>query len=259
MSILTSHQGQHPESREGERARVRYVMKKVCPYLVAALAMLVLPSVGLASSIVVSVGNTAPTDPFNGGAPLVSGNTYGSAVISSNFVAPFFTDFCGNDAGATPSNCDKSWTFNYVIPAGETITSASLSVGLWDLDSTQAGNQVALYQVNGGDVLTSSINTAAEALNGGTGAPNIEYDVFTFSLANFGALSGGSATVHLTFQGPGGGLFGPTTTNGGAILFSTLNITTQAATAPVPEPATWVLLSSGISILAGGRRFLLRR
>ena len=232
-------------------------MKRIWLYPLAALATFILPGVVLASSIVVSVGNTAPTNPFAGGAPLVSGNTYGSAVISSNFVAPFFTDFCGNDAGATPSNCDKSWTFVYVIPAGETITSASLTVGLWDLDSNQAGNQIALYQVNGGDVLTAALNTAAEALNGGTGGVNTEYNVFTFSLSNFAALSGGSATIHLTFQGPGGGLFGPTDTNGGAILFSTLNITTQSSS-PVPEPGTWVLLASGISILAGRRRLLRR-
>src|SRR4029453_7934887 len=99
----------------------------------------------------------------------VSGNVYGSAVIGSNFVAPFFVGFCGDEGGANPTNCDKSWTSNYVIPAGETITASSLSVGLWDLDSSQAGNQVALYQVNGGNVLTAALNTAAEALNGGTG------------------------------------------------------------------------------------------
>src|SRR5262252_2459818 len=217
-------------------------MKKISVFALAALAAFALPSLALASSIVVSVGNTAPTNPFAGGAPLVSGNTYGSAVISSNFVAPFFTGFCGSEGGATPSNCDKSWTFNYVIPGGESITAASLSLGLWDIDSNQAGNQVALYQVNGGDVLTGAMNTAAEALNGGTGSVNIEYNVFTFSLANFGALSGGSATVHFTMQGPGGGLFGPTDTNGGAILFSTLNLTTFAPPPPIrnetPEPAS---------------------
>ena len=223
--------------------------------MVIMLAPLALQSVALADNITVSVGNTAPTDPFNAGAPLVSGNTYGSAVISSNFLMPFFTDFCGADAGATPSNCDKSWTFSYTIPAGQTITAASLTVGLWDLDSNQAGNQVGLYQVSGGDVLTSALNAAAEALHGGTGAPNIEYDVFTLPLSNLGTLSRGGPTVHLTFQGPGGGLFGPTDTNGGAILFSTLNITTQST---VPEPGSWALLATGISALAG-RRLLGRR
>src|SRR5690349_7475846 len=172
-------------------------MKKTWLCVLVPLVMLAAPSAAFASSIVVSVGNTAPTNPFDGGAPLVSGNTYGSAVYTSNFVAPFFTAFCGSESDPF-SNCDKSWTFDYVIPAGETITAASLSLGIADIDSASTGNQVALYQVNGGDVLTGSLNTAAEALAGGTGSVNAEYDVFTFSLANFGALSGGSATVHLT-------------------------------------------------------------
>ena len=236
-------------------------MKKISLCLLAALTMFILPSVVLADSIVVSVGNTNPINPdaSQGGLPFVSGNAQiGSSAVQANLVAPF-ASFCGSVNGGAPSNCDASWTFNYVIPAGQTITSASLTVALWDLDSIQAGNQVALYQINGGDVLTSLINTAAEALHGGMGAGNNEYDVFTFSLSNFGALSGGSATVHLTFAGPGGTVFNdPTTNNAGAIIFSTLNITTQPSSSTVPEPGTWVLLASGIGILVARRRFFHR-
>lgn len=239
-------------------------MKKIPLYLLAALTVFILPSVVLASSIVVSVGNTAPTNPFDGGAPLVSGNVYGSAVYTSNFVAPFFTDvggdggYCGSEF-APLVNCDKSWTFNYVIPAGETITAASLTLALADIDSASTGNQVFLYQINGGDVLTASLNTAAEALHGGTGSVNGEYNVFTFSLLNFGALSGGSATVHLTLQGPAAaGIFGTSSTNGAYIISSTLNITTQPSSSSVPEPTTCVLLASGIGILVARRRLLHR-
>jgi hypothetical protein len=87
---------------------------------------------------------------------------------------------------------------------------------------------------------------------------NNEYDVFTFALSNFGALSGGSATVHLTFAGPDGDVFNnPTTNNAGAIVFSTLSMTTQAPSA-VPEPGRWALLASAIGALAARRLFVHR-
>jgi hypothetical protein len=81
-------------------------------------------------------------------------------------------------------------------------------------------------------------------------------NVFALPLSNFGALSGGSATVHLTFAGPGGNVLNePTTNNSCAILFSALNITTQAPSA-VPEPRSWALLASAIGALAGRRIFV---
>jgi hypothetical protein len=114
-----------------------------------------------------------------------------------------------------------------------------------------------LYQINGGDVLTSALNTDAEALN----SVNRQYDVFTFALSNFAALSGGSATVHLTFAGPGGGILGPVDFNGGAIVFSTLDITTDGNGGPgpgpvVPEPASLLLVATGLGM---GLRSRIRR
>ena len=85
-------------------------MKKMCLYTLASLATLALPGIARAD-IMVSLGNTAPTNPLAGGAPLVSGNTYGSTIISSNFVAPFFTDFCGGaETGSTPSLKFQPWS-----------------------------------------------------------------------------------------------------------------------------------------------------
>ena len=190
-------------------------MKKFLRHTLALLATFAFPNVAMASLIVASVGDTTPTDATAGNAPLVSGNVYGSAIVSPNFQAPVGACGGADDAGPT---CDLSWTFSYTIPVGETITAASLTVALWDLDSVQAGSQVALFQVNDGDVLTSALNTAAEALS----AVNNQYDVFTFSLLNFAALAGGSPTVHITFQAPGGGVLGSTNFNAGAILFSTI-------------------------------------
>ena len=227
-------------------------MKKMWLSVVASLALLATPAAALAGSITVSVGNTAPTDPLTN-APLVSGNTYGTQAISSNLDP--ITGFCGSTTGtdnaAGVNTCLTSWTFAFPIPSGETITAASLTVGLWDLDSMQVGPQVSTFEIlGGGDNLTTAINTAAEALNGNTGAANNEYDVFTFSLSNFAALSSGAATVQLTFAGPGGLVLNESTpSNAGAILFSTLTITTApVTTTPVPEPTTLLLLATGLAV-----------
>jgi hypothetical protein len=227
-------------------------MKKA--FLVVALlsVALALPATARATSIAVSIGNTS--------SGFVGGQTVTSAAMlaaQSGKPAPF-NGPCGSDAGA---NCTTSWTFNYIVPGGEIVTSASLVVGLSDIDSAAANNQVALYQIVGGDVLTAALNAAAESLNGGTGAVQNEYDVFTFALSSFTALNSGSVTVQLALQAPGLGVIGPTNFNGASLLFSTLNLTTTPNGNPnnpdvpgIPEPTTLLLVATGLGAAVRRRR-----
>jgi hypothetical protein len=219
-----------------------------------ALAHLSSPAGARATSITASLGNTSPGF-FNGQTGI------GTAIVlaaMSGSPAPF-KPICGSDPG---SDCSTSWTFTYAIPAGEVVTAASLTLGIWDLDSKASGNQVALFQIVGGDVLTATFNTAAEALNAGVGSANSEYDVFTFALSSFGALNAGSATVQLTLQAPGLGVLNDTPFNGAGLLFSTLDLTTVPGRDDgggpnqpgVPEPGTLLLVATGLGAAAARRR-----
>jgi hypothetical protein len=168
-----------------------------------------------------------------------------------------FNGFIGSDT--TGPNFSANWTFGY-SPISDTILSATLLVGIYDLDSAAALNEVASY-TEGAIDLTSLLNAVSNALNGGTGAVNKEYDLLTITLPSttFADLATGTANISLTLQGPGLGIptLGNTTFNGAGIDISTLTITTQAATAPTPEPGTLtLLLASGclVGLIAGRRR-----
>src|SRR5215471_3694759 len=102
-----------------------------------AAALLVLPPSAHATPLSFSIGNI--------GSGFVSGQIVTSAAMlaaQSASPAPFHVS-CGSD---TSSNCNTSWTFSYSLPVNETVTAASLSLGLSDIDSAATGNQVALYQ-----------------------------------------------------------------------------------------------------------------
>jgi len=165
--------------------------------------------------------------------------------------APFNT-FCGSD---TSANCSATWTFSYSLPTGNLVTGATLTLGIYDIDSAAPGNQVGSFTLDGTDVLTSQLNVVSEAAD----SPNSFYNVLTITIPNgfFGDLqTSGSATFALTLSGPGLGILGNTTYNGAGLDFSKLDIASQPMMGPTPESATWLLLSTGILALGIARALL---
>ena len=190
--------------------------------------------------------------------------TSGTKITTVGFLAATllqpapFNGFCGTDI---LGNCSASWTFNYTVPVGDTISGATLSLGIYDLDSAAAGNQIASFTLNGVDDLTTTINTVSEALDV-TGSPNSFYDVLTIVIpsADLADLAGGSATFSLKTQGPGLGVLGNTLFNGVGLDFSSLSITATPGTTPppMPEPSSLALCMAGVAA-AGLAKVLLHR
>src|SRR5262245_50931804 len=116
---------------------------------------------------------------------------------------PIFNSNCGSDASL---NCHLTWTLSYGALSGQTVTGATLTLGIWDHDSAVAGSQLALYTLNGVN-LTSLLDAQFESFGGGDGkfctgpsGPNTvfcsEYNVYTITISDAGALAslaGGTA------------------------------------------------------------------
>jgi hypothetical protein len=191
------------------------------------------------------------------GNPLIiaTGTTVGVATFITDVAgqpAPFNAFIGSNTAGP---NFSASWTFTFTLPTGETVTGASLTIGI--LDSPWEGptaksptpkntDQVASFTLDSTLNLTSILNTEINTV--GTGLNKYEIDQITIPAADLSALASGSATFSLKLQGPGNGTLGlPTNFLGAGLGFSTLDIASQPSTVPpTPEPATWLLLSTGI-------------
>jgi hypothetical protein len=149
-----------------------------------------------------------------------------------------FNQFRGNDYD-TPFS--ESWTFNY---SAQAVTSATLTLGIFDHDSAAPGSQLSSFTVD-----SINISSVLDILFEGSGGRQNEYNIYTINLpaSTFVSLSDGIAAFTLTLQGPGledgGGL---TSENGAGLDFATLTV--------VPEPATICLLSLGGLALIRKRR-----
>jgi hypothetical protein len=195
-----------------------------------------------ADEIITSIGSQH----FTSGTKVTTSDMLGAL---SGQPAPF-NAFCGSDIIL---NCSASWTFSYTVPVGDVVTNATLKLGIWDIDSAAVGNQIGSFTLNGSNNLTATLNTAAQAINGGAGSPNSFYDVLSIVIpgADLSTLAGGSATFALALSGPGAGILPllPTLFNGAALDFSTLDVTATPGHTPppVPEPSSIALLLAGLA------------
>jgi len=218
-------------------------MKRV--YFLAALALasfLCVPQLAKADDIPQTIGNALAITP--------------GAVLGA---ATFNTDVGGQPApfdkiyGGPNSNFSESWTFNsYIIPAGDTLTAATITIGLWMSPLSTNTSPVASFILDGTYNLTALLNTEV----GTVGSGKNTYEVYTISLTDgaLAALASGSAMFSLSLQGPGNGvLAGGTPDLAGGLAFSTLDMTGQSGSSTVPEPSTLALLLIGIAGLRSKR------
>lgn len=195
---------------------------------IPALILAALASSTAQSSVIATIGQQHFTD-----GQIISTGQIQTA--DAGQPAPF-NAFIGSDI--TGPDFSANWTFSYA--AQTNISAVSLTLGIYDADSSAAGNQVALFTVNGAD-LTSLLNTAFE----GHGGANSEYDVYSVALpsSTFANLSSGTAMVSFSLQGPGLGVLGATPFNGAELDFSTLSVNTGTT---APEPGSAALLGGGL-------------
>jgi hypothetical protein len=160
-----------------------------------------------------------------------------------------FNRFLGSDPGiAGATNFSAEWTFDLGPIIAEPIIAFRLAIGLYDLDSSAPGSQVASFRLSAGPSagwdLKAQLESALERPGIGE---QMEYNVIELDLEPSRMLSreiaenGGIARFLLQLQGPAwiktrsGSTVSATGSNGAGLDFVRLSFT-SAATAPEPAP-----------------------
>ncbi len=178
------------------------------------------------------------------GVAAADGQTLGGAEFNgSTDVAPFDI-LVGRDSA---SNFTAAWTHSYAAIA-DTITGASVQLGLFDVDGDVAGDQVASFTLNGID-LTAALNAA---VNAKTFTGDSKYGIYDVALSadTYAALADGELSFALALSGPARNVLGSTQFNAAILDYSSVTVTTGA----VPEPATWAMMALGFGALGGMMR-----
>jgi hypothetical protein len=197
--------------------------------------VVLLACAGQSAAQIVTLGDQ---DFSNGSFP--DGTVYDNASAGEPLA---FDGFLGHDIFTSFSD---SWTFAYAAPPA--VTSASITLGLYDHDSAAPGEQVQSFTVDGND-LTALLNAALES----GGGSQIEYNTYTINLPALAlpSLADGSATFALALQGQGlagvpGEIGNLSPQNGAGLDFATLTL--------VPEPSAAALLALAVSAAGMTRR-----
>ena len=179
-----------------------------------------LESTGHSAIIIQSLGQKD----FNEG-DVIEIDAYQTAAAGE--LAPF-DDYYGTDSNSGNS-FNESWSFSGYGALSDPILSASVLFGIFDHDSAAAGDQVALFEIEGVD-LTATLNTKFEATGGSSQGRRGEYNMYAVSLPveTYSVLSDGDATFSLTLQN-GAAQGGVRTNNGAGLDFATLSIITLEA------------------------------
>jgi len=206
-------------------------MRKISSYFIVCLTVIGVVVIGQAEAeTTVTLGEQA----FRDGDMLIK-QDYDSQQFSE--LSPF-DGYKGNDAPSSSGgeSFSESWIFRYDA-RDHIISSASITIGIFQHDSAFDGNQVADFSVDGCD-LTSESNSLFDSHGGRKDGDRSEYNIYTLGLPLelLPHLEDGKAIFALTLHNSIKGIM---TENGAGLDFSSLCIHSYIVKSGDVSGETW--------------------